>query len=246
MDSPPPLPGHAGPPAPEESWWERYRHGLALARGHRLVEWGLALLLVFGFVTAAVVLLDPLALDVPITRAVQRVDLGPLEGLPLAVNAPGFWPWNVLFPLAIILALALLQRIAEAGFLALATVLTATDELVKAVVQRVRPSADLVHVWQPLQSYSFPSGHVTEYTLVFGFCFYLAFTLLARGRRRSLLLLFTGSMVLLVGPARIWVGQHWASDVVGAYTLGLGLLLLVIWAYRGWEARVLTRQGPAA
>ena len=34
--------------------------------------------------------------------------------------------------------------------------------------QRVRPSADLVHVWQPLQSYSFPSGHVTDYTLVFG------------------------------------------------------------------------------
>ena len=38
------------------------------------------------------------------------------------------------------------------------------------------------------------------------------------------------------------MGQHWASDVLGGYTLGFGLLLLVIWAYRAWEARLIQQK----
>src|SRR5438093_1407736 len=99
-------------------------------------------------------------------------------------------------------------------------------------------AAVLVH----LTTFSFPSGHVTQYVLFFGFSFYLAYTLLKPGPLRTALLVFTGGMVLLVGPSRVWMGQHWASDVLGGYTLGFGLLLLVIWAYRVWEARFV-RQG---
>ena len=53
------------------------------------------------------------------------------------------------------------------------------------------------------------------------------------------------AIILLIGPSRIWMGQHWASDVLGGYTLAFGLLLLVIWGYRGWLAR-LARTAPRA
>ncbi|MDQ6693850.1 MAG: phosphatase PAP2 family protein [Chloroflexota bacterium] len=107
----------------------------------------------------------------------------------------------------------------------------------KAVIHRGRPSANLVEVLGHPTSFSFPSGHVTEYTLVFGFSFYLAFTLLKPGLLRTLALVICGGMVLLVGISRIWEGNHWPTDVLGAYALSLGLLLLVIWGYRGWEER---------
>ena len=61
------------------------------------------------------------------------------------------------------------------------------------------------------------------------------------GLLRTLVLCVCAAMILLVGISRIWLGEHWASDVLGGYTLGFGLLLLVIWAYRSWEARHLAR-----
>ena len=41
----------------------------------------------------------------------------------LAVSAPGFAPWNFIFPAVVILGLVLIKRFAEAAFLALASVL---------------------------------------------------------------------------------------------------------------------------
>jgi len=219
--------------------------GRALVRGGALIGAGLTLLVLFAAVTAAVLLLDPLSLDVPITREVQEAQWGPLDGLLLAVSAPGFAPWNFIWPVVIIGAVALARRAAEAAFLALASVASGAAEVVKALVHRGRPSANLVQVIGHPGSFSFPSGHVTQYTLFFGFCFYLIWTLVPHGWVRNAGLALMAAIILLVGPSRIWMGQQWASDVFGGYALAFGLLLLVIWGYRGWLAR-LARTAPRA
>jgi undecaprenyl-diphosphatase len=41
----------------------------------------------------------------------------------------------------------------------------------------------------------------------------------------------TGLLILLVGPSRIWMGQHWASDVLASYALGLTLLVVLVQWY---------------
>ena len=209
----------------------------ALFRGRALIGLGIGLLVVFGLLAAAVLLLDPLTLDVPITQEIQELPVGPLGALLIAVSAPGFTPWNFIFPTITVLALIVLRHRTEAAFLALASVAASSSELVKALVRRPRPAINLVHVIDNLQSFGFPSGHVTLYTLFFGFCFYLAFTLLKPGWARTLILIGTAAMVLLVGISRVWMGEHWASDVLGGYALGFGLLLIVVWAYRGWLKR---------
>jgi len=254
-DGPNAAPAHAQPQPPvapledvrppDSARADARQHQRALLRGARIVALGAGLLVLFALVMGAVVFLHPEQLDLPITRAVQSWNFPLLDVLMPAVSWPGFTPWNFIIPLLLMAGLAALRRGAEAAFLGLATVAAGSGEIVKAIVGRGRPSPDLVHVVQHLDSSSFPSGHVTEYTLVLGFLFYLSFTLLRPGLVRTILLIFSGAMIVLVGPSRIWMGQHWASDVLGGYTLGFGLLLLIIWAYRAYEARRLTHQVPA-
>ena len=237
-----PLAGVASPAAARV---EAKTHGRALFRGRAILSLGLALLVVFGVLTALVAGLKPEQFDLPITQLVQKLNTIPLlDNLLIAVSEPGFAPWSYLVPAVLVVAWLVARRVAEALFLVLATLGTAGADVVKALIHRTRPTDALVHVVHNtnLDGSSFPSSHVVEYTLVFGFCFYLLATLLKPGAGRTIGLALCAAMIILVGPSRIAMGQHWASDVLGGYALGFGLLLVVVWAYRGWEARLAARQ----
>ena len=88
--------------------------------------------------------------------------------------------------------------------------------LVKLVVYRPRPSADLVHVFRQLPSSGFPSGHVLEFTATCGFLVFLVYTLLKPSWGRTMLLVLFGLLIFLMGVSRIYQGQHWFSDVMVA------------------------------
>jgi membrane-associated phospholipid phosphatase len=234
---------------PAEAGQEAQQHHQALFRGAAILGLGGTLLILFGLVTALVAILDPLSLDVPITRAVQGLNAyPPLSDALDAVSWPGFAPWSYILPAALVLIVAALKRVTEAAFLLLATISTALADVVKMFVHRLRPSETLVNVIhnQHLDGSSFPSSHVVEYTLVCGFLFYLAFTLMKPGILRTALLIGSGALIALVGPSRILMGQHWASDVLGGYALGFAVLLVIIWAYRGWEVRFARRAQAVA
>jgi len=109
--------------------------------------------------------------------------------------------------------------------------------LIKVVVQRPRPDVTLVNVVQQLNTSSFPSGHVLFYTAFLGFLLFLAYTLLEPSLTRALILALLGSWVGLVGLSRIYLGNHWASDVTGAYLLGSLWLSLSIALYRWGKPR---------
>ncbi len=114
--------------------------------------------------------------------------------------------------------------------------------LIKLVVQRPRPGADLVRVAQQLNDHSFPSGHVLLYTALFGFLIFLAFTLLKPSWARTVLLAALGGLVGLVGLSRVYLGNHWASDAAGAYLLGSLWLAASIAVYRWGKTRYFVRQ----
>jgi undecaprenyl-diphosphatase len=60
------------------------------------------------------------------------------------------------------------------------------------------------------------------------------------------LLVFFGGLVILIGISRIYVGEHWASDVLGAYLLATLTLVAVIWFYRWGKTRFFVHQPVAA
>jgi len=88
------------------------------------------------------------------------------------------------------------------------------DLSLKYAFHRLRPTP----VFGPLpRSYSFPSGHA-----LFSFCFYGVLAGLLAGRIRSLplrIFIWTSAalLVLAIGTSRIYLGVHYASDVVGGY-----------------------------
>ena len=82
----------------------------------------------------------------------------------------------------------------------------------------------------------------------FGFIAFLVFSLLKPSLKRSLLLVLFGGLVVLIGVSRIYLGEHWASDVLGAYLLGSLTLVAIIQFYIWGKTRFFVHQpvAPAA
>jgi undecaprenyl-diphosphatase len=102
--------------------------------------------------------------------------------------------------------------------------------LIKLVVHRPRPSPWLVRMRSQKHTTSFPSGHVTSAVDFWG---WLAMVSLLRGTRpwhRTFVGLAT-LCLLCVGPSRVYLGEHWTSDVLGGYLFGGGWLCLSLQIY---------------
>ncbi len=172
-------------------------------------------------------------IDVAITRALQSVRQ-PLYGWILThVSDLGYFP---LSPLTFVAVFGLLfaVRLRREAVVAVAAALLAglSDGVVKAITARPRPSAALVHVWTQPGGYSFPSGHVVHYTVLFGFACYALLRLAhdagtwpsrVGNRTRWFYLaisLMLAALVVLVGPSRVYLGAHWPTDALGGYLLG--------------------------
>jgi undecaprenyl-diphosphatase len=183
-------------------------------------------------------------IDFQITQAIQSIDSPIFDGLMRLISWPGYSPQSMIVTLLIALVLYLYGLRWESVTALLASLFSGlTNQLVKILIQRPRPSVNSVDVFE---SYSFPSGHVMFYTILFGFLWYLAYTLLKPSWQRSLLLGLFGVLVLGVGVSRIYLGQHWASDVLGAYLLGGLMLAGIILLYQWGKKRFFLRQpvGP--
>ena len=109
---------------------------------------------------------------------------------------------------------------------------------------RPRPG-NPVHVLQHAGGYSFPSGHVMSYVAFFGFLAYVAWIQLRPTPVRALVIAVCVALVILVGPSRVYLGAHWASDVIGAYLLAGLWLSVMLRRYVAWLDRLSAQPGTA-
>jgi len=154
-----------------------------------------------------------------------------LQGLPVRGALAG-----VLLPkadiavwLMLVAALAvtlLLRDWSSAAFIFLASLTSLLLGIVlKRIVARPRPSAELVHVHDAVQGYSFPSTTAFLSVVLLGAIVYLLWQ--ARSPRPVLVALGAVALafVLTIGLSRVYAGEHWASDVLGAWLFGAAWLL---------------------
>ncbi|MBE3067894.1 MAG: phosphatase PAP2 family protein [Chloroflexi bacterium] len=221
----------------------------APVRRYRAVLFLVLLLIItaaFAVLTFLVKTTPSFPLDLQITLGIQSINIPVFGGLMTAVSWLGFSPQSVIITALIILLILGFGLQWEALAALIAALLSiGINVVVKDLIQRPRPAAALVHVLATLNDYSFPSGHVMFYTGFYGFIVFLSFTLLKPSLKRTLLLVFFGLLVLLVGVSRIYVGEHWASDVLGAYLLGTLTLVAFIQLYRWGKPRFFVHQPVA-
>ena len=98
---------------------------------------------------------------------------------------------------------------------------------------------------------AFPSGHVFGSTVFFGFLAFLAVYFQIKRKLLVPLVITLAALVLLVGPARIYEGAHWPTDVAAGYLLGGIWLLIIIPAFiytrdTKWIATLRQGAGPFA
>lgn len=186
-------------------------------------------------------------IDLEIARALQSINSPIFAALMSLISWPGFSPQSFIISALIVLVIYTFGLQWEAITALVAALLPPlVNVIVKEYIRRPRPTVDLVHVFRILESYSFPSGHVMFYVGFFGFLWFLAYTLLKRSWRRTLLLIFLGTLIALVGVSRIYLGQHWPSDVLGAYLLGGLILVAILQFYRWGKKRLFVHQPVAA
>jgi membrane-associated phospholipid phosphatase len=174
-------------------------------------------------------------IDLSLARALQGIHAGAFELAMNLVGAPGYPP-QVYALIVIMLGILLAFKLRwEALMEVFATVgIGVVGLIVKILVDRPRPTPDLINVVTALDNgkQSFPAGHVESYVAILGFLWYLSYTLLPKNSfSRVVELMVYGVMIVLIGVSRVYVGEHWLSDVVGGYLLGGIWLWLTIKIY---------------
>ncbi|MFC5379231.1 phosphatase PAP2 family protein [Aquipuribacter nitratireducens] len=131
----------------------------------------------------------------------------------------------------------LLMLVAGAGSLAMSMT-------TKAYADRERPP-DATAVGELEPSWSFPSGHALNATIIAGVLAYLFIIRARPGRSGRVAVVAVTLAVLhagLMGLSRVYLGQHWFTDVAVGWAMGVAWLAVVLGAHqlflRSREGRV--------
>lgn len=115
------------------------------------------------------------------------------------------------------------QNLMTAAAIAFAT--SMVSALLKLLWRRRRPLSDYVGRMF-FKTYSFPSGHAASTTPLYGL---IAYLLLGIAQPWSIAAaLITACIPILVGASRVYLGAHYATDVLGGWVLGLSGLAVIV------------------
>jgi undecaprenyl-diphosphatase len=142
---------------------------------------------------------------------------------------------EITFPLGIALGLGLLMRrhVREALTLFALPASQVLELVYKYVIVDPPPGAELHRAMGLVPSSltgldvrtngSFPSGHALRATILYGLMVWLG-ARFGAGRSRWLVLI-PAALAVLIPVSRVYVADHWLSDVLGALALGWALNL---------------------
>jgi membrane-associated phospholipid phosphatase len=191
-----------------------------------LLVLGLAGLALYAIDTFAAANNPYLPFDVSFERFIQSINWGPL------VQVFSFFDWiegtrqQVVAVAGILLVAAVNWR--AAPLMVIGALSGAIYTVTAMVIQRPRPSEELVHVIRHTGSSSYPSGHVA----FFSWFLVLLIVCLAVGRLPRAIVaacwVVAVLVLLVVCTGRIYLGEHWPSDVIGGLALGLGWTSLAL------------------
>lgn len=112
---------------------------------------------------------------------------------------------------------------------------TALYQITKYIFQRPRPDLALRLIEQG--GYSFPSGHSMNCLVSYGILIYLLLRYCENRRLAKLLSFGLGLLTILIGFSRVYVGVHYPTDIIGGWSLGIAVLVAMIYAFEKFDSR---------
>jgi undecaprenyl-diphosphatase len=145
-------------------------------------------------------------------------------------------PWTMrllTFAVAIWLVWRRAARWTAVWLVVTCAVATLVQQALKALVDRPRP------VWpDPVDSAhyaAYPSGHAMTATVVCGLLLWLVHRYGADRALWRTAVAVAAISVAGVGLTRVWLGVHWATDVVGGWLLGALVVVLAVRVHMRWQ-----------
>jgi undecaprenyl-diphosphatase len=130
----------------------------------------------------------------------------------------------------------------EAMFMAATGVLSPIANLFKLLIEQPRPPTNLVDIVLPVGGLGFPSGHAFFAAMTLGMLTYYVLKNVSLRPLKVLLVSVLIFIILLVGYSRVYLGDHWVSEVIESYFIASGFLLLLTLFYEQRKASKARRQ----
>jgi len=172
-------------------------------------------------------------IDVSISNFVQSFKNGLLTQVAVFISWFGEAPQGYVMLVLSAVALYVTRLRWEAVVLIVSNIIAiASEELIKIIVRSPGPGAPSVPDLIKVTDYTFPSGHVIFYITFFGLIYYYSILRMEQKWTKAVLLIPIGILIALVGVSRVYLLEHWYSDVIGGYLLGGMILIITILCYK--------------
>ena len=132
---------------------------------------------------------------------------------------------EVLIGITVILFILLKNKKVGACIALNLIIIGALNQALKLLIQRPRPEGfRLIEE----TGYSFPSGHSMASTAFYGLIIYLVFKNVKNKTAKTIICVLLGLLIILIGMSRIYLGVHYASDVIAGFVLSIAYLVVYI------------------
>ena len=130
----------------------------------------------------------------------------------------------IIFLVIFFLVLFIVKKDNKKGYLVAFTLIVSTilNNVIKIIIRRERPEV-LALVTE--KTFSFPSGHTMASVSLYGILLYLVLRSNLNKKLKISLGIILSLLPILIGISRIYLGAHFASDVIGGLLLSTILLL---------------------
>lgn len=186
----------------------------------------------FLLLTAFIIIVPPQYVDLHVSEEIQEKNNGILDVFMTNISWFGNITVSTILVLASSAAFWLFRYKKEALFMLCTLLSGAIAWILKTLINRPRPTKDLVSVLESTHYQSFPSGHVLFYTAFFG----TLAIIITQSKTLNQSLKVSGvafcmGFIILGAISRVYLGAHWFTDILGGFLVGIMYLLLAGYIY---------------
>jgi membrane-associated phospholipid phosphatase len=174
--------------------------------------------------------------DPAVSRFIQSYD-GLLSVMRALSTMSSFIPATIIVA-AVVALLVVRKKRLESIISGAATGIAALISLpIKDAIGRPRPAPELVQVFDFRQDAGFPSGHTIYAVVFYGLLIYFIPRLIGAGKVARVVQVLLGALIVATAISRVYLGAHWASDVLGGLLLGGVVLVGAVGLYCHYRDR---------